>query len=719
MEKIDLKLAFLSTYPPSRCGIATFASSLIENLEHYLNSQIKIIAVSDLKQAYPPQVIFEINQNQKQSYFEAAKMINTSSIEVVILQHEYGIFGGEDGEYILNFLENINKPIVTSLHSVLHVHSTHRKLLTQKILNLSNSVVVMTKAAKKILLETMDIQAEKIFVVPHGVPNVRFDEKDKIKDFLGLDNKKVVSTFGLLNRGKGIELAISSVSELVSTYPDILYLIIGVTHPKILEKEGEQYRRSLMRQVKEMKLTNNVRFIDSYLDYYDLVCYLKATDVYLAPQLDLNQAFSGTISYALGCGCVVVSSPTSYAKEVLSDGRGVIVEPKSEKISNELKKIFTSEDSIKKTALKSYRYARSMTWHQVGLKYLDVIEKNLFINNDGWAQRLPNFKSPPPLNHLLNNTTDFGLYQHMIGSTPNIEFGYSLDDQARALIACHELSYNFTDLKVEKYKKVYLSFLDNAIDNKGRIHNFFSDAQKYIDKNASADSIARSFWALSCCKEDSRYKIKTNKILSIYQNKLNFDHVKPISYSLLGYTNLKNKEMTILLADKLIERFSQTSNKSWQWFEDELTWANAIVILSLCKAYKLTKNSIYLSTALKSLKFLEKHSIVSGYPAPIGQKKWYKRNKCRSLFDQQPIEVADMVMLYNELFYITGEKKYKDKAFFWFGWYFGNNMNNVLIFDPITKGVCDGLSKNGVNKNQGAESIVTYLMAYSSFNKPI
>lgn len=722
MEKTNLKIAFISSYLPRRCGLATFTNSLIESFENYLENQVKVVAISDANYSYSPRVIFEIEEGNKNSYLKAANLLNASPIESVVLEHEYGIFGGKDGSYILDFLENINKPIVTSFHSVLKNHDRYRYDLTQKIINLSNSVVVMTKSAKNILVENMNVDPQKIFVVKHGVPNVRFDEKENIKEFLGYKNKIIFSTFGLLNRGKGIELAISTIENIKKEYPNVLYLIIGVTHPAILKKEGEKYRKYLTKLIKEKKLEDNIRFINNYLDYQDLVAYLKATDIYMAPQLDLNQSFSGTISYALGCGCAVISSPTIYAQEILADSRGIIVPLDSEIMSSEILKLLKSPDNLRKLALNGYRFARTMIWPHVGLKYLQIVENNLFVKNDGWVHRLPNFKSPPPIKHFNNITSSFGIYQHCKGNIPNKDFGYSLDDQVRALIVCEIIS-NFKIKKMGKMKQIFISFLKKAVDQNGIIHNFFSDDEKFIDKKASSDSVARSFWALSLLHDSKKINFKSKldilKLIKIYQKNLELEELRPLAYALLGYCNLKNKKEAKELADKLVAQFKLYGKKDWAWFENELTWANAILILSLCKAYRLLKNSVYLDVALKTLSFLEKSSCVSDYPSPIGQKNWFKKDHSRSIYDQQPIEAADMVILFNELFDLTGEKKYKDKALLWFGWYFGNNLKNMMIFDPVTEGVYDGLTKNGVNKNQGAESIVTYLMAYLSFNKPI
>ncbi|MFA5927018.1 MAG: glycosyltransferase [Patescibacteria group bacterium] len=722
MDKSKIKIAFISTYPPRECGIATFTKSFVRIFdEMYVRNQTKIVAVSDEKgkYKYSSRIIFEIDQYNEQSYVKAAEFLNNSSIEVVSIQHEYGIYGGEDGKFVLGLLENLNKPVVTSLHSVLREHSEHRYKLTQRILDLSDSVVVMTHSAKKILTETFRVDSKKIQIVPHGVPNVRFDEREKAKAGLGLKGQTVLSTFGLINRGKGIENAIEALPKVVAQYPKTTYLIIGATHPNILKREGESYRNSLLDLAKTKGVSDNVKFVNKYLDYSELVDYLKATDIYLAPQVDFKQAFSGTLSYALGCGCAAISSPTNYANEVLSKGRGIITLPEPELISSEINKLLSSPN-FEKMCLKGYQFARDMIWPKVGLEYLKVLESNLFIKKDRWKQRMPNFADKPSLKYLRNLTDEFGIVQHCVLTAPNYDFGYSLDDQARALIVTANFLSSTRNEEAEVLAKIYLNYLHKAVDSNGLIHNFLDKDRNFVDSVASDDSVARAFWALSYVASvagiDPVITSEAKKLLPIYEKNITCGFVKSIAYNLLGYCYLGNKKEVERLSGILVERYKENSDSGkWRWFEGALTYANGIVPYALAKAYGIIGNKEYLKIAIDSANFLRENCHYKGIPLPIGQDGWYVQNQRKAIFDQQSIEAGDMALMYNEFYRLTSEKKYKERAHEWMGWYFGNNINGAIVYDNVSRGVFDAVTRRGVNQNQGAESIVTYLLAYLSF----
>jgi len=724
-DRSKANIAFLTTYPPRECGIATFSKSLIRTFEElYVKNKVKVIAVSDEigVYKYSDRVVYEIDQFDQQSYVKAAEFVNQSSLEVVVLEHEYGIFGGDDGKFIVKFLEKVNKPVVTSLHSVLKKHNEHRYKLTQRILDLSDSIVVMTNSAKKMLVETFKINSQKIKIVRHGVPNVRFDEKVKAKKNLDIKNKIVLSTFGLINRGKGIETVIEALPKLVEKFPNLLYLVIGATHPTILKQEGESYRKSLMKMVIERKLEDNVSFVNEYLEYKDLVDYLKATDIYLAPQLDLNQAFSGTLSYAMGAGCAIVSSPTNYAMEILAGGRGMIVKPKGGLVADAIAKLLLSPEYMRKVQMKAYDFARNMIWPRVGLEYLKVVESNFYIKREKWKTRLPNFKDKPSLDYMKKMTDDFGIIQHADITQPDYRHGYSLDDEARALLVCAKYLNRYPDEEVEKLLKIYLNYLEKMVDSNLLVHNFMSRDKKYTDRIGSDASVARGYWALSCLANSKKISIDikniAQRLIPIYKTRLINNFVRPMSYALLGHALTKDKAETKHIADILVMRYVENSeNGKWRWFDEGLTWGNAMIIYSLIKAYKLLKNERYLKIALESLTFLESNCRYKNIPSPIGQDGWYFRNQKRAIFDQQSIDTADMVVVYNELYFMTKDEKYKKKAIEWMGWFFGNNINEVMLYDNVTHGIFDGITRKGVNLNEGAESILVYLMAYLSFDK--
>lgn len=728
MEKTKVKIAFLSTYPPRECGIATFTKSLVKIFEGlYVKNQVKIIAVSDNKKThYSPRVIYNIDQFDPKSYVEAARAVNKSSIEVVVIQHEYGIYGGDDGKYILKFMENVNKPVIVNFHTVLRDHSERRKKLTQRIIDLSSAIILMTNNSKKIMQETFDIEPSKIKLVPHGVPNVRFDEKKSSKELLGYKDKTLLMTFGLINRGKGIENAIEAMAEVVKEHPEALYLVVGATHPTILKREGESYRRELEKLVDHYKLKQNVQFVNKYLDYDELVEYLKAADIYLAPQLDFKQAVSGTLSYAMGCGCAIISSPTSHATGVLSQGRGIVVTPEKENITRELKRLLGNHRLMEDTGLKAYKYARNMVWPSAGLAYLKVIESYMFERGRRpWVNRIPNFDEKPKTKYLSALTDDFGVVQHANHDIPDMRFGYSLDDEARAMMVCKYYLdiYEDNDGEIARLLETYLSFLEKAIDKNGTPHNFIDRNRKYSDDIASPHSRARSFWALSSLigskRVDKETIAKAKKLLAIYESSIENSGVKQAAFNLMGYCQQKKRKKVEETCRYLLTEFEKNSGDNWHWFEDKLTWGNAIIPYALIKAYRLISDDKILKVAQKSINFLEASYCEGDIPSPVGQDGWFFRGKKRARFDQQPIEAADMVLMYNELYSFEGEKKYRDKAISWMGWYFGNNIKQAVVYDNVSGAVYDGITRTGINENRGAESVVTYLLAYLSFKTRI
>lgn len=726
-EKSKIRIAFLSTYPPRECGIATYSQTHIKLFDSlYVKNQVKVLAISDQldKYKYSPRVFYEIDQFDQNSYIEAARFLNESNIEVVCIQHEYGIFGGESGEYLTKFMQVLKKPIVLTLHSVLANHNDHRKKITQNILDLSDQIIVMTNLSKKILVENFAITPEKISIVEHGVPNVRFDEKESTKQLLGLSQNTVLSTFGLINRGKGIETAIEAVAKLKKKFPKIKYLIIGATHPSILREEGESYRRSLMEKVKDLSLEKNVTFINKYLDYDELIYYLLATDIYLSPQKDLLQSASGTISFAIGCGCAVISSKTNYAVEILASGRGQLIEATANDLAEAAERFLQNKDFLKKTQIKAYRYARKMVWPTVSQKYLRIIEDKLIDqSNQKWRSRLPNLEAPPLLDYLELMTDQIGIIQHSRLDKPDYRYGYSIDDQSRALIAVLMYMKKFgPSLSLKKLMKVYLKFFEKAVDEVGVVHNYLDSEGNIADEGAPETPPTRAFWALATASKSKFLSVsekrKIRDLLEAYRKQINPTYLKPAAYFLLGLCELKDKRAASLLADRILKSYELCCSRAkdnWMWYEDELTWGNAILPLAILSVYKLTKNKKYLNNVLQALTFLEESSSRDGVPVPIGQNGWFVRGKQKSDFDQQPLEAADMIILYNLLFSISKDSKYREKAQQWMGWYYGNNLNQEILYNFETNGIYDGLKKKDINLNQGAESIVTYLMAYLSF----
>lgn len=377
MDKSRIKIAFISTYPPRECGIATYTIATARVLDKfYVSKRTGVIAISDCDYSYSDRAVFEIEQDNRQSYIAAAEFLNASDFEVVNVQHEYGIFGGNHGEYIVDFLKALKKPVVTTLHTVLPVHPPKRRRVTQEIIKRSDALIVMTNHAKRQLNEVFKVDNGKINVVHHGVPNVRPDQYQAAKRKHKLTDYFVTSTFGLISPDKGIEYILDAVAQVVPRVPNLMYLVMGETHPVLKRQKGEEYRESLLQRVEDLGIAKNVRFVDRYLGYGELVEYLQATDVYLAHPTNPYQASSGTLAYAVGVGTATISTETSFAKEVLANGRGYLIDFfDSTGMANRLLRLAKSPSLLAQKRMKTYLYGRRMTWPVVGLEYLKVYEK--------------------------------------------------------------------------------------------------------------------------------------------------------------------------------------------------------------------------------------------------------------------------------------------------------------------------------------------------------
>jgi glycosyltransferase involved in cell wall biosynthesis len=717
----DSKIYFLSNFPPKECGIATFTQDLVNSLNKKFNPKVKsrVIALNEESSLYnyDSRVVMQMNKDYLEDYIGLAKKINRSEkIKLVCIQHEFGIFGGEYGSYIIPFLETIKKPVVTTFHSVLPDPNNIRKKVVKFIGEKSAAIIVMAEKAVDILNKDYGINKNKIHVVRHGIPDTPFKPAEPFKKKLRLENNIVLSTFGLLSRGKGIEYMIEALPYLVKKHPNILYVIIGETHPAIRKKEGEEYRNSLISLVKKLKLENNVKFYDKYLDLNEIIQYLLATDIYICTNLEKNQIVSGTLSYALGCGKAIVSTPNIYAEEVLGNERGMLAkfqDPKS--FANAIEKLLSNSELRKNMEQNAYAFGRSMIWQNVASSYLSIFNKVVKLREET-TEKYPTIK----LNHLKNLTDDIGCVQFAKISVPDNFSGYTVDDNSRALIVAtiHNKLYN-SEISNE-LSKIYLNFLERVQDKEGKFNDM-----GYKNKNlipSSEDSIGRTIWALGYLINNSsnnEFIEKAKKIFDKAYNLIEKDsYSRAKAFSIIGLYHYyqKYKEEQILskikiLADSIVESYKKEATEEWNWFESHLTYSNSKIPEVLFLAYNLTKNKEYLEIAEKSLDFLTNLVFFKDELSPIGQNGWYNRHGTRSFFDQQPIDASSMVQTFLVAYSITGNKKYYNNAVLAFNWFLGKNHLKQMIYNDVTGGCHDGLSKNCINLNQGAESTIEYLIS--------
>ncbi|MBS3085957.1 glycosyltransferase [Candidatus Pacearchaeota archaeon] len=729
-ETDNSKICFLGTFPPRECGIATFTRDLATAMNKRFNPSLKsrVVAINEndtTLRNYDSRVVMQIDGSNISDYINLARKINKSQlIKIVCIQHEFGIFGGEYGNYIIPFIETLEKPVVTTFHSILPFPDQERKRVVEAIIEKSAAVIVMAKKAKEILDNHYKINIKKIHVVPHGIPNVSLQSAEKYKKKLGLDGKKIISTFGMLSRGKGIEYMIKAMPEIIKNHPEANYLIIGETHPVVRGEEGEEYRNHLMNIVKELKLEEHVKFYNRYLTLQELIEYLLASDVYVCTNLDKNQIVSGTLAYATGCGKAVVSTPSVYAEELLTADRGVLVEFKEpESYVKAVNDILSDPEFKERLEQNAYANTRQMTWSNVAASYLRIFNQIVEVKKEV-TEKYPIIK----LNHLKRLTDDFGIIQFAEHFHPDKNSGYTVDDNARALIVAtrHYQLYN-QDFSMELIK-THLNFLGFSQEESGKFINHISQQRNKLNKNYSEDSYGRAMLSLSYAISELNNENNENngevtkKAETIFNRayswfeKLRSPRAKAFSIMALYYYNKKfshkrNLALIKRLSDSLVESYNKESSEQWQWFEKYLTYSNSKIPEALFYSYLATKDKKYLDIAKETLDFLTSLLIVGGELSLIGQNGWYNKDGKRAFFDQQPVDASSMVSTYLTAYSVTGNKKYYENAVISFNWFLGKNYLKQMMYNESTGGCYDGLGRFSVNLNQGAESTLAYLSA--------
>lgn len=723
-------VVFVGTYPPRECGIATFTQDLLSSSKEYLGPGIscKVAAfnVSPLdKYIYPTEVEWEIDQNNKKKNIDLAKIINSDPLIIgVILQHEYGIYGGNEGENILYFMERCKKPMLVALHTVLPEPNIKMKEVTEKVIKRADVIVVLTQSSKKILEEVYPMAKGKVHVIPHGIHPTKFSTTKVARRKLKLEKFQILSTFGFLSREKGIEYVIKALPVVVKKNPSILYLILGKTHPAVHRNEGESYRIELTKLVKRLNLTKHVKFYDQYLDLKDLIRFLKATDIYISTSINPSKAVSGTLSYAMGTGRAVVSTEFAQAKEIITTETGRLVPIKNSKaLSKALIELLEDKQKLKQMHKKAYEITRPMLWSNVAFEYSKLLLQSIV----------------PPLNldYLYKMTDKFGLFQFGSFSEPNMNLGYTIDDNARALIVSSWLFSGSKKRGVAGLIKIYLEFIKKCQCKDGGFVNYvgFKDKLPTIQNKLEDlnDANARALWALSeVMTNNAISKDIRNQAKNIFLRALPFvtkerEHMRAGAFIVKALVLAREtlpqnrKEMDKIIkkyADKLVLEFDKfSSKKEWQWFESGLSYSNAVLPESLFMASKVLKDNLYLSVAKKSLQFLIKETFNDGYYLPIGNSRWYRNGDTRSEYDQQPEDPSSMILALTTAYETTRNKMYQNLANKCFKWFLGSNSLQKSLYDYKSGGCYDGLTSNEVNLNQGAESLVSYLLARLAITK--
>ncbi len=730
-----MKLAYIGTYPPRVCGIGTFTMNLYESMVTNTDSSEDpvdgfIVAINDNEQSYnyPEEVKLIIRQEYQRDYLEAAKYINLSGADVCILEHEFGIFGGQNGIYILPLLYRLEIPLVVTLHTIVKKPSYNEKAVMQEICKMANKIIVMSHKAIEFLIDIYDVEEEKIVFIEHGVPDIQYSQEQTKKEFK-LTNKKLLLTFGILSRNKGIETVLKALPKVVEKHPNILYVVLGKTHPNVIRHSGEEYRNYLQLLTKKLNLSNHVVFINEFINQKELFKYLSASDIYITPYLNEAQITSGTLSYAVGVGSAVISTPYWHAVELLDDERGELFNfNDSEQLAQILLELLDNPEKLKKLRKKAFDYGRTITWPKSGDKYISLVKQILNVNPEVLVKKEtaidPLMLPPFSLDHIKRLTDDTGIIQHAKFGIPNLKEGYCLDDNARALLMVLMTYRQKKDKLALNLAPIYLSYIHYMQNKDGTFRNFLSFNRNFLDEVGSEDSFGRTIWALGYLlynpPNDAYYQTSKLIFFNAAPNFEKLQSIRSIANTMLGIsyylksnpTDDSMKETLASLSDKLIKHYQENSTPDWKWFELLLAYDNGMLPLALLHAAEILNNDKIAAIALESANFLTEVLLKDGYLSIIGNEKWYENGGERSLFAQQPVDALAMVLMYRQAFQLTKDREFLAKLFTCFLWFLGENDIRMTLFDFETNGCCDGIENYGVNRNQGAESSLAYLISH-------
>ena len=741
---LPTRIAFVGNYLPRECGIATFTTDLCTALAtEFGEGRLFAIPVNDPDSSYeyPEQVRLEIAQENLATYEQAAEFLNFNGNDIVCLQHEYGIFGGAAGRYILALLRKLKMPLVTTFHTVLREPDANQRIVLEEIAQLSDRLVVMSELAAQLLREVYAVPAGKIDVIPHGVPDLPFMDPNYFKDKFGTEGKSVLLTFGLLSPNKGIETVIRALPAILACHPNVVYIVSGVTHPHIRRREGERYRESLQALAEQLGVSDHLILNNRFVSAEELVEHVGAADIYITPYRQEAQVVSGTLAIALGAGKAIVSTPYWHAKELLADKRGVLVPFESpEAITQEVIALLENDAERHAMRKRAYLHSRGTTWPKTAKAYMASFQRarferslqpkashpdDLVVMPTESMGRLPE----PCTRHLEAMTDDTGMLQHSIFSVPNAREGYTTDDNARALIVSTCLDHSLICDDVSPHAKLsqrYLAFLWLAFNAEtGRFRNFLGYDRKWLENIGSEDSHGRALWALGTVlgqSQDSGLRGAAGRLFeAAAPSALAFTSPRAWAFSVLGmqaYLGRFPGDRSIqgarnTLANRLLDIYERSSTSTWHWFEKSLSYSNARLPQALLLAGWCSNNRRMVEAGIESLQWLvaAQHRGDPEIFVPVGSSGFYREGEERARFDQQPVEACATISACLEAYRITHDEQWHTEAGRVFGWFLGKNDLQVPLYDATTGGCRDGLHPDRVNENQGAESTLSFLMA--------
>jgi len=727
------EILVITSYPPRECGIATYSQDLIKALNNKFSKSLSVrvcaLKTGNQDYDYPDEVKYILNTSEVTSYLNLAQTINDDEqIQLVLVQHEFGLYKEQETAF-LQLLYETSKPIVLVFHTVLPKPDQRLKAEVKNIIAACKSVIVMTNTSANILMTDYGVHKQKISVIPHGTHLVQHLNEQTLKEKYKLSGRKVLTTFGLLSKGKSLETTIEALPAIVKQCPEVLFLIIGKTHPEVVKNDGEVYRNGLIQRVKELNLQNHVQFVNKYLALPELLEYLQLTDIYLFTSNDPNQAVSGTFVYAMSCGCPIISTPIPHALELLSKDTGIIFDfNDSKQLADDVIMLLNNEPLRKSIIVNTLQKIISTAWENSAVAHAMLFQK-IASDKIKIQYNLPEIN----FSHLKEMTTDIGLIQFSKVNIPDITTGYTLDDNARALVAtCMSFKMESSKDKIDQIRR-YLSFIKFCQQPGGDFLNYVDQDKNFTDQNKKVnldDSNGRALWALGyllllkgTLPADIISEAETMmEITFLHVEKI--DSPRAMAFAIKGFyyrqkviKSQKNIDIIKLFANQLVALYKNEATEKWEWFESWLTYANSVLPEAMLYTWLITKEPIYKDIAKTSFNFLLEHTFNENGIEVISNKTWLQKGKEAGHFGEQPIDVAYTIMTLAKFYDVLKDDDYRDKMNIAFNWFLGSNRLHQIIYNPCTGGCYDGLEETHVNLNQGAESTVSYLMARLTIEK--
>lgn len=725
------EVLIISSFPPRECGIATYTSDLLKSLNNRFGTSFtfRICPLESEAEVhtYDFDDEFILNVDQDDSFKNLEHSINNNSkIGLVVIQHEFGFFENCH-EKLVAFIKGIQVPVAVVFHTVLPAPDESKRNQVTEIANEVQSILVMTKTSKKILIADYSIPESLVTVIAHGTHLIPHIDKEVLKQKYAMNGRKIISTFGLLSSGKSIETTLYSLPEIIAVHPEVLFLIIGKIHPGVLRREGESYRTFLEGIVDDLGIHENVRFVNRYLPLDLLLEYLQLSDIYLFTSKDRNQAVSGTFVYALSCGCPIVSTPIPHAVEILNNNCGILFDfENSHQLANAVNKLLSDDVLRNEMRIAALHTISGTVWENSAIAHANVFLELMNFNNS-LSFKMPELK----MEHIKKMTTDFGIIQFARINTPDLSSGYTLDDNARALITYCMHYDEFREISDLKQICIYLNFIEYCLQNNGTFLNYVDYNRNFTVQNQIdniADSTGRAFWALGylislknilptalVMKATELFDTATQSISFIYSTRAMSFIIKGLYYRHTTQPSLKGVELIILFADRLVQMYRHESDTEWKWFESYMTYANSVLSEAMLCAWQATGNATYKKVAKETFDFLLTKIFNGSEIKVISNKSWLNRgmqHAIRETGGEQPIDVAYTIIALARFYMVFNSKEYLQKLHIAFDWFHGNNFLQQIIYNPVTGGCYDGMEEFHVNLNQGAESTISYLMAH-------